>query len=72
VTTATGADSFAEAVAAIMRLPLTDAEVRRRMEEAERELAKMEAEIPAAVEEERRTGQPVRADWRGKGIDEVE
>jgi hypothetical protein len=56
VTTATGADSFAEAVAAIIRLPLTDDEVRRRMEEAERELAEMEAEIPAAVEEERRPG----------------
>lgn len=46
-----------------------DPEVQRRREAIERELDEMEARILAEIEEERRTGKPVRHDWRGERID---
>lgn len=39
------------------------------VQEAERELREIEAEVAAELEEVRRTGKPVRRDWRGQRID---
>lgn len=47
-----------------------DPEMRREMERANRELAEMDAQYEADREYERRTGKPVRRDWRGQRIDD--
>lgn len=48
---------------------LDDPETQRRMDEVDRELAEMDAQFQADFDEERRTGKPVRRDWRGQWID---
>jgi hypothetical protein len=54
------------------KLDNNDPERRRRIEEAQREVAEMEAKIRARLEEERRTGEPVRRDRPAQRIDEAE